>query len=245
MPPSVTFDAHMRARPQEEDFDCSQESLEWALHALGREPADDWLESTMIAEGVMSAALGLLDASGAGLAAFVRRHYGELGFDATHEPSVSFDALAAEIGPHPILLGGRGWGHWSGVRGYDPASDRLLLANPADGWKGVDQTMSRQQWADLGPFSMVRVLHPDLQAGADDPRPNRDRADTYRLTTDGVRLRARPGTSQDILIQNLGRGATMTAVSDHLVDADGHHWRNVRASDGQVGWVANEFLQSA
>ena len=242
MPPSVTFDAHLKARPQEEDFDCSQESLEWALYALGREPADDWLESTMIAEGVMSAADGLLDASGAGLAAFVRRHYGEFGFDANHEPSVSFDGLAAEIGPHPILLGGRGWGHWSGVRGYDPASDLLLLANPADGWKGVGQTMSRQQWADLGPFSMVRVLHPDLGAVVVGASPEPGQVGDYRLTEAGVRMRAQPSTSATIVVDDLGLGTIVTALNDQVVAADGHDWRNVQTSAGQVGWVASEFL---
>jgi len=242
MSPSVTFDAHMPARRQEEDFDCSQESLEWALHALGREPSDDWLESTMITEGVMSAADGLLDASGADLAAFVRRHYGEFGFDANHAPSVDFDELAAEIGPYPILIGGRAWGHWSGVRGYDPARDLLLLANPADGWKDVGQTMSRQQWADLGPFSMVRVLHPDLGAGGVGTGPEEGQAGTYRVTEAGVRLRAAPGTSHPIVLEDVGAGTVVTAVDDLEAASDGHVWRHVDVG-GTVGWVAAEFLQ--
>jgi hypothetical protein len=168
-PVAVTYNANEPAHPQDKSFDCSQESLEWALWALGRKPADGWLESTMIAEGVMSAANGLEDATGAGLAAFVGRHWGEFGFYGNNEPAVTFDQVAAEgTGPgvngkaYPLLIGGRAWGHWSGVRGYDAARDALLLANPSDGWKGVGQIMSRAQWANLGPFSMVRVLHPDL-----------------------------------------------------------------------------------
>lgn len=175
-PMAVTYNANEPAHPQDKSFDCSQESLEWALWALGRKPADGWLESTMIAEGVMSEANGLEDATGAGLAAFVGRHYGEFGFYANHEASVSFDDVANEgTGPdvngkaYPLLIGGRAWGHWSGVRGYDAARDVLLLANPSDGWKGVGQTMSRAQFAQLGEFSMVRVLHPDLLRVFDTP----------------------------------------------------------------------------
>jgi hypothetical protein len=67
----------------------------------------------------------------------------------------------------------------------------------------------------------------------------------YRVTADGVRLRAQPGTSQAIVVQNLGSGTTVTALSDQLVAADGHNWRNVRTAGGQVGWVAAEFLAVA
>lgn len=171
MPARVTFNLREPAHIQEHDHDCSQDSLEWAMWALGRKPQENWMEPTMVAEGVMSRELGLLDASGAGLAAFVRRHYAEYGFDANHEPSVTFDALAAEIGPYPMLIGGRAWNHWSGLWGYAQGQDVLLLANPSPGWKGVGQTMNRQQFAALGPFSMVRVLHPDLMEAAPTPAP--------------------------------------------------------------------------
>jgi hypothetical protein len=62
------------------------------------------------------------------------------------------------------------------------------------------------------------------------------------LTDDGVRLRVRPGTTQPILIENLGRGTIVTSLSDQLVSANGHDWRNVQTAAGQEGWVANEFL---
>jgi len=166
-PRMVTYNPFEPTHLQEEDFDCAQESLEWALFALGRTPADGWLESTMIAEGVLSPALGLLDASGKGLADFVNRHYGEFGFLANNEPAVSFTFVALE-GDHayPLLIGGRGWNHWSGVRGYDASRDLLLLANPSPGYQGVGDTMNQEQFRRLGPFSMVRVWHPDLLGGA-------------------------------------------------------------------------------
>jgi len=156
------------AHAQEESFDCSQESLEWSLWAWGRTTSDDWLESTMINEGVMSRGLGLMDASGAGLAAFVRRQFGELGYESNNSASVSFQDLAAEFAPgcpYPGLVGLRNWGgpslgHWTGLRGYSPDRDVLLLANPADGFGGIHQEMSRLQFAARGPASLVRVMHP-------------------------------------------------------------------------------------
>jgi len=64
----------------------------------------------------------------------------------------------------------------------------------------------------------------------------------YSVTEDGVRMRAQPSTSATILIDNLGLGTIVTALSDQLTTADGHEWRNVQSSDGQAGWVAGEFL---
>jgi hypothetical protein len=123
---------------------------------------------------VVSEADGLLDATGDHLSAWIASEYGEFGYSANAESPVSFDALAAEFAapanPYPGLIGGRAWGHWSGLRSYDPSSDCLLLANPADGWQGIHQSMTRDQFAALGPFSLVRVLHPDL-LGAPAPAP--------------------------------------------------------------------------
>jgi hypothetical protein len=172
----VTYNASEPAIPQNDDWSCAPTSTRWALKAVGRNPSEQWIESTMIAEGVVSTSQGLLDASGAGLADFLRRQYGEFGYGAKNEPITTFDALAAEAGRYPLLIGGRRWGsggHWSGVRGYDAANGVLLLANPADGWGGIHQTMSRDQMAGIGPFSMVRLTHPDLmtinEPGPTDP----------------------------------------------------------------------------
>lgn len=179
---AVTYNRNEPAHPQEDSFDCSQESLEWALYALGRRPDEGWLEPTMIAEGVMSPQQGLLDASGAGLAAFVRRQYGEFGFDANNEPSVDW-AWAAHEGAanadgsghgYPVLLGGRRFGaegHWIGLKDYDPARGVLLIANPANGFDGIGQTLTQAQFEARGPWSAVRIWHPDLLAAEPAPPP--------------------------------------------------------------------------
>lgn len=162
LPVVVTYNAETPAIAQNDPWSCSVTALRWAMTSLGRHPGEQWVEDTAISEGVVSKGQGLLDATGAGLAAFVNRQYGEFGFVASNEASITFDAVMAEIGPYPLLIGGAAWNHWSGVRGQ---SDHLLqLANPAENWKGVGQTMDRVQWDALGPFSMVRIVHPDLIA---------------------------------------------------------------------------------
>lgn len=165
----VTYNASEPAIPQNDPWSCAPTSTRWALTALGRHPAESWMEAQMKADGVVSEALGLLDASGTGLAAWVIAQYGEFEFTASNDPSVSFDDVTREAGKYPLLLGGRAWGHWSGVRGLSASTDTLLLANPSSGWMNVQQTMNRQQFAALGPFSMVRVTHPDLAPVPPDP----------------------------------------------------------------------------
>lgn len=68
------------------------------------------------------------------------------------------------------------------------------------------------------------------------------RAESLRALADGVRLRAQPSTAAAIVVNNLGLGATMTELSDQVVTANGHDWRNVSTSSGQSGWVASEFV---
>lgn len=156
---------------QQHDYDCSQESAEWSLWSVGRKPDDSWMEQTMIAEGVISPELGLLNSSGAGLAVWLNRYYGEDGYTAHNVDPVSFDQLASDCGRYPMMFGGRRWNHWSGLRAYDLTRDVLLIANPSAGWQGVGQEMSRDQFSRLGSFSAVHLTHPDLTSVIVDPSP--------------------------------------------------------------------------
>jgi hypothetical protein len=175
-PGDVTYNASTPAIAQDDDWSCAPTSLRWALTALGRNPGPQYIEELMVRDGVVSKDQGLLDASGAGLAAWIGKsgpaYYGDDGFYGNNEPVVSFEAVASEIGPYPILIGGRTFGpggHWVGIRGYDASRGVLLLANPADGFTGIYQEMNSAQWNARGPWSMVRVLHPDLLVTAPEP----------------------------------------------------------------------------
>lgn len=171
--PLPHYDWQEPARLQELDSDCAVESTEWMLYSWGRTPGDDWLEQSMLAAGVWHPDVGLCDASGAQLAAWLNAEYGgpEYGFHASNNASVSFDDVASEIRmlKHPVAIGGRAWYHWSGCRNYDEATDTLMLANPAPGWQGIQQAMSRADWARLGPWSLVRLQHPAAEEGVVGP----------------------------------------------------------------------------
>jgi hypothetical protein len=168
----VKFDPNYPASIQDDNWSCAPTSLDWAMRSLGRTPGEGWIEADMVAMGYVSTEQGLLDASGAGIVSWLgiddALHYGSEGYGASNnQGTVAWDALVAEVNPHPpypVLIGGRAWGHWSGVRGFDAATGCLLLANPAPNWQGVGQEMSRDEFDRWGPFSMVRVIHPDLLA---------------------------------------------------------------------------------
>jgi hypothetical protein len=165
-PVKVTYNRNEPAIAQDDSWSCAPTSTRWAMTALGRHPAEGWMEAQMKADGIVSEAQGLLDASGKQLAAWITAQYGEFGYSASSERPISFDALAAEFlapnNPYPGLLGGVAWNHWSGLRGYSRDRDVLLLANPAENWKGVGSEMDRAEFLAQGPFSLIRVLHPDL-----------------------------------------------------------------------------------
>jgi hypothetical protein len=172
--PLPSYNPNEPPHPQENAWSCSQDAAEWALWAYGRQPDDDWMEQSMIDAGVINPAVGLTDASGLGLAQWLNVEYEEFGYEASNQDPVLFDQVAAEAaeGKHPLMIGGRAWGHWSGCSGYDAASDLLILKNPAAGWQGVYQTLSRQQFAALGPFSLVRVTHPEAEGEIDVSPPD-------------------------------------------------------------------------
>jgi SH3-like domain-containing protein len=104
-------------------------------------------------------------------------------------------------------------------------SDRVVTADGHD-WRNVRTSAGQAGWVASEFLDEVRPQGPER----------------YRVIEDGVRMRAQPDTSATVVVNNLGLGATVTALSDQVVTADGHDWRNVQSSDGQAGWVASEFL---
>jgi len=171
-----TYNALQPAFAQNDDWSCAPTSTRWALWAYGREPTEQFVESSMLSQGIVTQQYGLSDASGGQLAGWLRQEYGPAeygGYDASNDPSVTFQDVAAEAVElkHPLVMGGRAWCHWTGVRGFDGTN--LLLANPAVGWMGVTQRMNRDQFQYLGPFSLVRLTHPSESGGAV-PEPSPD-----------------------------------------------------------------------
>ncbi len=134
---------------QRASWTCSAASTCWLLRSLGVDVAESQVVE-QLGRG-MSPQLGLVYGDGRDLAALLRDRYA-LDADGVW---VDFDHVLARAGQVPIAMGGVGWYHWTGVRGLD--GDTLLLANPAPGWMGVDQRLTRRQFSALGPFAAVWV----------------------------------------------------------------------------------------
>ncbi|MCC7372539.1 MAG: hypothetical protein IT306_29265 [Chloroflexi bacterium] len=151
-----SFDPNTPTELQRQDWTCSIRATMWLLKSLGvavtPEEAQDAMSPRYVRPDV-----GLLDASGAGI---VQVLHDVWGIGAYNDASATFDEVLAVAGRQPVAMGGRAWNHWTAVRGWDgpPGVERLLLANPGGtGPRYGQQTLSRQQFADLGPFSMVVV----------------------------------------------------------------------------------------
>lgn len=141
--------------PQDYPWDCAAASTAWALQTIGLE----YSEQDVIAglgPSRISPTYGLLDASGAGLVQWL----GEIGVVAQNNPASSWDDVVAAAGYQPLVMGGRAWYHWVGVRmggicavGSD--IDYLAIANSAAGWMGIGQSINSDQFEELGTFSAV------------------------------------------------------------------------------------------
>ena len=105
--------------------------------------------------GRISPTYGLLDASGAGLVSYLA----EMGITASNDGSSSWEEVTAAAGFQPMVIGGRAWYHWVGVRMGGAAAgapfEALALMNPAPGYMDVDQVLNRDAFDELGPFSAV------------------------------------------------------------------------------------------
>ena len=241
LPPLVVaqgpnYDASYPAISQNDSWSCSCTSARWGLFAYGRQPSEQWLENSMLSQGVVTTEWGLMNATGAGLADWITREYGEYGYHGENDPSVTFDDVAAEAATrkHPLMIGGRNWGaggHWTGVRGF--ADGKLALANPASGYGGITQVMSREQFSYAGPFSLVRLVHPAAEATVIPPTPPTDPLEG-KVGSGILEMMAADGTTPASPSTFLPLGAVPSALEQclgmngvnyvwHL--PSGQHWR--------------------
>jgi hypothetical protein len=143
------------ADPQDYPWDCAACSTAWAMRTIGFAVTEQDV-ITGLGPGRISPTLGLLDASGAGLVSYLA----EMGIGAENNPSATFQDMMAAAGYQPMVMGGRAWCHWVGVRmstavAHTDLWPQLALMNPAAGWMGVGQTIDKPTFDSLGPFSAV------------------------------------------------------------------------------------------
>lgn len=140
---------------QDVPWDCAAASLTWCLNAAGHAWTEDEVVKALGPTRI-SPTYGLLDASGAGIVDWLAT----IGIAAYNNPSATFGDVAAAAGHQPMLIGGRNWCHWTGVRmstlTYGITTiEALALANPAPGWMGVGQVLDPYMFNELGAFSAV------------------------------------------------------------------------------------------
>ena len=156
-PNRFQFDPNTPTYYQRQDWTCSIGSVIWMLRSIGIDVTPDEAQDAM-SPRYANSDVGLLDASGAGIVAVLRDRWG---VKATASPSLTFDQALEMAGRVPLAIGGRNWGgpgmgHWSAVRGR--YQDSLVLANPAGtGARFGQASLTRQDWARMGPFSGVAV----------------------------------------------------------------------------------------
>ena len=140
--------------PQSANWTCSACSLAWIERAtMEYEGATEASATAQI--GVpqnINPTYGLMDGSGAQLQRVLVDDYGVN----SEQNWVTFDQAYAIAGQSCGMLGGSNWYHWVGVRGVQ--GNNLWIANSAPGWYGVYDTLTREQFNSLGPFSLVYLV---------------------------------------------------------------------------------------
>lgn len=145
---------------QQNSWTCAVRSTYAALWAMAQQghgpavtygdggPRDvyDWMVPTYDAPNV-----GLLDHTGAGLAAMLRSH----GYAATSYYPVTLATVRELAGAQPCLIGGDQWNHWAMVRGRTNDGG-LILENPMPGHAGIIDYV-RDSWDRLGPMALVTL----------------------------------------------------------------------------------------
>jgi hypothetical protein len=140
---------------QDVAWDCAAASTSWALRTVGYDLSEQDVVAGLGPERI-SPTWGLLDASGSGIVSYLA----ELGVGAQNTAEASWQDIVDAAGFQPMVMGGREWCHWVGVRmgtsaaGLDP-QPIVLLMNPAPGYREVGQWIDVWQFESLGPFSAV------------------------------------------------------------------------------------------
>jgi hypothetical protein len=155
-PVDLAFDPWASMPSQYYDWTCSACSTEWVERAIGFERSSDiYANRQAVVEAIgytnnINPTYGLMDGSGAQLQRVLKVQTGR---DSGQARGLDFDAVYAIASSTPGLMSGQAWYHWVALRGVQGAN--LWIANSAPGYKGIYDTLTRQDYARLGGFSVV------------------------------------------------------------------------------------------
>jgi len=138
--------------PQTANWTCSACSLAWVLRATAQDTnASEWdMVAAIGTPENINPTYGLMDGSGSQL----RRVLGNYGLDST-QAWLNFDQVYAISEQFTGMMSGGSWYHWVAIRGV--TGNQIWIANSARGYMGVYDTLTREQFNSLGPFSVVTV----------------------------------------------------------------------------------------
>jgi hypothetical protein len=138
--------------PQYYSWTCAACSLDWLLTACWARGTDR--EKTVYEIGYthnINSTYGLMDSSGSQL----QRVLADYGLNSQHD-WLDFDTVYHLAMGTPGMMSGANWYHWVGIRGVQ--GNNLWIANSAPGYKGVWDTLSRDDFNRLGGFSVVWLV---------------------------------------------------------------------------------------
>lgn len=153
---SVVYNPNVPHERQNQDWVCSIRTAASMLHTIG-----DWitageLQTLMVNAGLVTPEKGLRLGDGSGLAAFLQERTGLQ----AHYGFMDFDWLLQHAGTQPIGIGSGTLYHWVGV--LDVLPDEVLqLNNPAAGYRGLGNTMTRDEFNQWAPWACVWLDMPD------------------------------------------------------------------------------------
>lgn len=138
--------------PQQRDWTCSICAATWVLQATGIAPRANRedVAHQLGYPGCVNEAYGLMDTQ---CLVDLFAGYGVQ----TRLVWPTFDQAYAIAASTTGCLSGVAWYHWVAIRGVD--GPHIWIANSARGYRGVYDTLNREQFAALGAFKVVSLVH--------------------------------------------------------------------------------------
>lgn len=205
-PVAQPFDPDTSPERQQQDWTCSIRTATWLLRSLGIDVTAAQMQDEMVAAGLVTPALGLLDGSGAALAAWLGERFG---LTVHVEPDISWERACELAGTVPLALGSASLYHWLAVR--KPEGDGLALMNPAPGYQGLGDYMTAEEFTRWSPWNAIWI---ETEAA---PENGDDMADAALIARLGY-LQGDVADAIESAIQD-ARTAPRKAARDEYLDA--------------------------
>lgn len=152
----MAYDAETPPERQVQSWTCSIRTCTWMLQSVGCDVNAQEIQDIMVPE-YATPEDGLLYGNGAGMAEVLADQSGM----PTGYRWADWNWLVDHAGTMPIGLGSGTLYHWVAVRDYDPATDTILLMNPAPGYRGLGDVMTHWDYTHWAPWAATFILVDD------------------------------------------------------------------------------------